>query len=207
MIISFDGNVFTGKTFIIKKLNEVRGYNYIPEHSDFLPKIVPKKIFTEKAKNEQLRYLKTDLLRQVFITKNQNLLDRSFLSMSAHVYALFKTGRSDIRVWYIDKLKEYFKKGKIIIPDKYIYVTCSYEIAKKRFRMDTVKGTDDMYMKKEYFNIIEKFDRAVLRNFSNLVVDTGKSVDYDRIIYFVSQKSDRPRKSDIIKVLTKEMFN
>jgi len=201
MIISFDGNVFTGKTSVIKKLSERCDFNYIPEHSDFLDKIIYEKISDNHSINEQLRYIKIDSLRQGLIAKSVNLLDRSFLSMSAHVYALLETGKMDIRKWYIDKLQEYLDSGKIIIPDKYVYATCDYGVIKRRFDNDTAKGTNDIYVEKEYFNSIDKFNKIVLKKLPSFNVDTEVDVDYSRIVDFISKEQGKVRKDDIAKIL------
>lgn len=189
MIISFDGNVFVGKTTIISNLSSKFGFNKIPEYSDFLNGISLNRDYKNEHKNNQEKYLMVDKERIDLIKDGINLLDRSFVSMSAHVYALNKINDIDIRDFYITRLDIYLSKKEIIIPNKYIIILSTHKIAYKRFTDGhSVKGTEPKYINKDYFNYINEFNLRWLELASGLMINSDMRASHDKIIDFVYEK-------------------
>ncbi len=189
MIVSFDGNVFVGKTHLINNIASTSScFNKILEYSFFLNKIKNNNIYNHYA-NEQLKYVMVDALRQKNLKTGINLVDRSFVSMSAHVYALFYINSTDIRSLYVKKLKSCLEREKIIIPDKFIYVTCSYNTAKTRFAKEWFKkNTGEIYINKKYFAAIEKFNCLWAQYASSLVIKSGQN---QKALNFILKKEQR----------------
>lgn len=159
MIIAFDGNVFVGKTTLIERLVNLGDYNIIPEYSNFVKKI-KKKNFLPLAWREHMSYLLVDALRDDSLNNKINLLDRSFVSQSAHIFALYKVGGPDLRPQHLKALADLLSHKDIIIPDIFIFVTSSFKIAKKRFDTNHTKGTKTIYIEPEYFRAVDNFNRS-----------------------------------------------
>lgn len=156
MIVAFDGNVYTGKTTLIKLLSEKYGYNPIDEHSFFVD-LSDMKEPDRSTIDVQERYIGVDIFRKKFVHGEINLLDRSFVSVSAHVYALFRLGIEDIRKNYLDLLRK--KVSEILIPDRFVFVCCDYDTSQKRcVSVNNDKKTDALLLSREYFECIAKFN-------------------------------------------------
>ncbi|MEA3272595.1 MAG: hypothetical protein U9P90_02915 [Patescibacteria group bacterium] len=204
MIISFDGNVFTGKTTIISKLSSKYGFNKIVEYCDILKNIPLKDTHDSVYKNEQVRYLKVDKKRMLQIHNGTNLLDRSFISMSAHVYAIYKKGLFDMRLFYLKELEFYFNKNEIIIPNKYIIVSCSYKTALKRYKLNNaIKKTGRKYIDKEYFDYIDIFNEMWSREFPTLIINSDRKLNYKKTFDFICNKQNDSDDNKIILIIKK----
>lgn len=158
MIISFDGNVFSGKTTLARQAGRALGGRVIREHGDFLAAAAPG-AYQNRYLSQQVRYLNAEALRIRKLSPDKlNLLDRSFVSLAAHVFALYKMGRSDIRRAFLKRLAEYMRAGRVIIPDFYYAVAVPYETAQARFAAGAKrKRTEPGYIEKDYFNHISYF--------------------------------------------------
>ncbi|MBU4512610.1 deoxynucleoside kinase [Patescibacteria group bacterium] len=190
MIISFDGNVFTGKTTLINKLALICPCDVISEHSDFIDSVTEISVFGNNYMNEQLRYIGVDKLRKQALGRRVCLLDRSFVSMSAHVYALFIVGSADIRNFYIQELKRCLANKEIIVPSKYINLVSPHSIAKQRFDRNQERGTDKAYIDRKYFTAIEKFNSLWARYVVSMMVDTNdKHFSIEKILDFILTNS------------------
>jgi len=178
MIIAFDGNVYTGKTTLINMFSTK--YCKIREYCDYINMVDEEKKFENEYMNTQFRYLKIDALRAKGIEPSKiALLDRSFVSLCAHVWVLYKLEKIDIRKEFLSLLKDYIKKNAIIIPDVFIHVKCDYVTAKKRFvqneTTEHAKGTDYLLMDQEYFFFINKFNEKLqIALGQNLIIDTNE---------------------------------
>lgn len=189
MIISFDGNVFVGKTTIISNLSLRFGFNKMPEYGDVLSDIFLDCDYKDVHKNNQERYLMVDKKRMNLIKEGVNLLDRSFVSMSAHIYALNKMKIMDIRDFYIARLAAHLGRKEIILPNKYIIVSCPYEVAYDRF-VDgySIKGTGQEYIKRDYFEYVNEFNFRWLESIPGLMVDSREEVSCSEIADFINEK-------------------
>lgn len=160
MIIAFDGNVFAGKTTLIKSLADRIACRCLAEQTFFIDQIKKGKKY-QSAFKRHLEYLQVDGLRIKMMGRGLNLLDRSFVSLSAHVYALFYSSGVDLRARHLKVLRWLLNKKKIIIPDLYVFVPCSRKTALTRFtaeRRHGGRGTAEMFIEKKYFSAVEKFN-------------------------------------------------
>lgn len=135
MIIALDGNVFVGKTTLCNIFSKKNNYNVVLEYSDFINK-TKNKSFKQVSFLEHSKYLKLDNIRKKYLKNNINFVDRSFVSLSAHIYALYKNGIADFRREHINMFHQLLKNNYIIIPNCYVFVTCNYNCAKKRFLLE-----------------------------------------------------------------------
>jgi len=178
MIIAFDGGVYTGKTTLINSLIKHYDYYKISEYSNF---------FSESKINRckegylaiQNKYLEIDVLRKKFINHNKiNLLDRSFISLTAHVWALYKIKIVDIREEYLKKLFFLMDNNKIIFPNLFVHVTCNYKSAKARYKQNektlNAKKTLGYFIDLNYFNLIKLFNKRVSFFIPSLEINTDK---------------------------------
>ena len=172
MIIAFDGNVFTGKTSLIEKLHRVEQSSVIPEHGHFLRDIV----IGEDAWDIQKKYLGAERLRREYLSGLSSeklvLLDRSFVSMAAHVAALKTSKGIDIRTRFLRELVGDIQAGRVIIPNKFLFVRCDYEIIKARALKDAVKNTNPLYYGQEYLEAVDNFNRQWQEHFPGVAIDT-----------------------------------
>ena len=175
MIIAFDGNVFSGKTSIIEAFTSLYPSVHIKEQGSFIKVCISSHEISSKemAIDLQIKYLAAEEERCVLIQDNKiNLLDRSFVSMAAHVFALYKTQSVDIREWFLQEIRKRMESGSIIIPDEFYFVRCSYDVIFKRIVENTSKNTDPVYYTKKYLHAIEGFNNKWISRSGGSVVDT-----------------------------------
>lgn len=176
MIIAFDGNVFVGKTSLIEALSSLCSAIVVNEHGQFLDTNISTHVVTEKemAIFLQSKYFDAEEKRCVCIEKKQiNFLDRSFVSMAAHVFALNLVSGIDIREWFLQEIQKRIKLGKVIIPDLFCFVRCDHKIINKRIAEDNSRGTDSVYFSEKYFGAIESLNKAWSDKVGGLMVDTS----------------------------------
>ncbi|MFA6594416.1 MAG: hypothetical protein WCT16_04150 [Candidatus Buchananbacteria bacterium] len=177
MNIAFDGNVFTGKTTLIKKITQTGRYAVVPEYPCYISKV--KNIPACPVEfREHYSYLLADSLRQKDLSSEINLLDRSFVSLAAHIYALYKIGRVDWRKNHLAAFSELLEQKSIIIPDFFVFVFADYKTAKERFSADQClsenKGTSPLFIEPDYFSAVDEFNRLWQRG-----IDCGLTVKCD----------------------------
>lgn len=171
-IIAIDGNVYTGKTSIARTAGGI----YIPEHNDFPINLQNDPRQTQKA------YLKIDSIRrQCIISGRIHYLDRSFVSLCAHVWALYKSG-TDIREQFLSDLINSINAGEQIIPAAYIFVRCSYETALRRYQKNErehPKGTAPQLIAREYFESVNEWNLLWQENITapTTTIDTECLID------------------------------
>ena len=175
MIISFDGNVFSGKTSLIEALFSLGKFNLIGEHSSFLNT----DIFThnvtasEMATLLQHNYLEAEARRRSYIKVDEvNLIDRSFVSMAAHISALNSVRGIDIREWFLKEFNERLRMGKILVPDIYCFVRCGYDTIVERVGLNNSRNTDPIYYEERYLKAIQDFNQAWSSRVGGTTIDT-----------------------------------
>ena len=62
--------------------------------------------------------------------------------------------------------------GRVIIPNKFLFVRCDYEIIKARALKDIIKNTDPLYYDQEYLEVVSNFNRQWQGRFPGVVIDT-----------------------------------
>jgi len=135
MIIAFDGNVFVGKTTLCKMYARENKGQVINEHSYFID-LLKKNNSVQTEFSSHYRYLLADALRMKVINGKKIFLDRSFVSTSAHIYALYQTKEWDFREEHLFYLEKFLQEQSIIVPDVFIFVLCEHDIAQERFLQD-----------------------------------------------------------------------
>lgn len=212
MIISFDGNVFAGKTTLIDYLAGEIKCRRVAEQTFFIGKIKKEKNYPLELR-EHLRYLQADRLRIKMIGEGINLLDRSFVSLSAHVYALYYYSGIDLREKHMQFLQSLLSRGKIIVPDIFVFVFSKRIVAHKRFladRRDGGRGTPAMYLDKNYYYAVEKFNLLWQKGSKRgCVVEHGK-VNYKSVkteILLTNKKNKRMPPTEIINLTEAIFFN
>jgi thymidylate kinase len=157
MIISFDGNVYSGKTTIINNLSSLFGYNKINEHSFFIDNLT---FDQTNFLATQSKFLEVDKARSTCLRNDIDLLDRSIISVAAHVYSMAKIGAIDKRKEFLKILKN--NKNSLIFPDRYIYVESDHETSLIRCNsLKNYKDTGDIYLSEDYFNYIGIFNEKI----------------------------------------------
>jgi deoxyadenosine/deoxycytidine kinase len=173
MIIAFDGNVFSGKTSLIEKLHGLGKSGVIPEHSYFLENVSSE----EDAWSVQKKYINTEGKRHEYLSHlsagSLILLDRSFVSMAAHVSALWTMRGIDIRSHFLHEIVSRIHSNNVIVPDKFCFVMCDYKIIRRRALKDTSKNTDRFYYAQNYLEAIDAFNRRWQEHFQGIVIDTS----------------------------------
>lgn len=173
MIIAFDGNVFSGKTCFIESLRALHAVTVISEHSHFLDDAR----LIEDDWSTHMEYIEAETRRvnclPDTVAGRPILLDRSLVSMAAHVSALFTTRSIDLRGRCLDELLARIQSKRVILPDKFCFVVCDYAILQDRALKDTAKRTDRFYYDNGYLEAIDAFNHAWQRHFSGIVIDTS----------------------------------
>lgn len=204
MKVSFDGNVFVGKSTVVSELSKYFGGTIIPEHSYFIES-VPSISEGSGVIATQKRYLEAELLRTGLVTAGVNFLDRSFLSILAHTYAIYKMGVADIRSDFLKLLLLSISKDEIIIPDVFIFIRCRYDVAKSRFMNGRQeKGTSDLYISEEYYSAIDVFNSTWLAIYGGVEVDTSEDLSVDS--YGLLHKRILSEQSPVIKLQCIEQY-
>lgn len=176
MIIAFDGNVFSGKTSLIRTLAPLCDSNIIDEHSFFLKTEIPIHAVTneETAISLQLKYIDAENRRQSKLNaKKLNLLDRSFVSMAAHVFTLNSVQKIDMRDWFLMEIEKRMKLGEAIIPDIFCFIKCSHKTIQKRALVNQSRSTDKIYYKDDYLSAIERFNQMWIDKVKGITIDTN----------------------------------
>ena len=192
MILAFDGNVFTGKSTLIKALAPLLNASTVNEQGYFLELENGTSHHTVGVKENaiflQLRYLDAEEKRLAhFDAEAMNLLDRSFVSMAAHVFALNYVNGIDIRNWFLRELEERISSCKVAIPTLFCFITCSHETIRARILKDNSRNTDTVYYSEKYLEAIDTFDRFWVGKTEGLTIDI-ESVVLLKLIENIKQR-------------------
>ncbi|MFH1637936.1 MAG: hypothetical protein ABIB71_05915 [Candidatus Woesearchaeota archaeon] len=199
MIIAFDGNVYCGKTTLINSIAKDHGFNKINEHSHYASEGGRDYLKTQK------RFLKVDEKRIKCIKGEVTLLDRSLVSLSAHVWALYKQGKADIRAEFINELFSRMDRGKIIMPDLFINVACDYTVTQSRaLKHRNSKGTANFLMEEDYFCYIAEFNKKISGRLQSIFIDSSCPINECKAIIIKSLAEGKTQTKDEIKESIKE---
>ncbi len=166
LIISIDGNVFTGKSTLIRNL----GLPSIEEHSHHT---------TYAAGRDPWREHKKYLLVEESRIRRQldaiTVLDRSIFSLAAHAYALWAISTIDFRARFINHISQ--PDHIILWPEVSIVLVEEYDICVKRYRADkrlhTQKSTADIFINRRYFDAINKFYETLSQQIQIMIIKGG----------------------------------
>ncbi len=175
MIIAFDGNIFVGKTSLIEEFLLLCVATKIEEHSLFLKSDIPSHSVTSRATaiSLQLKYLEAERDRCAILDIDRtNFLDRSFISMAAHVFALYRVHGIDIRKWFLQEMQERINLKRVIIPDVFCYIKCSHGLIRKRISKNRSRNPDSLYYVEDYLCAVDDFNSKWSTKINGIVVDT-----------------------------------
>lgn len=211
MIIALDGNVFVGKTTLCNVFSKFKKGIVIKEHSEFVYKIKNKLPNHQDNFFEHSHYLKVDAIRMKYIKNKLIFLDRSFISLSAHVYALYKIGSNDFRLKHIHCLIKLFNINKLIIPDNYIFVTCKYSLAKERYiwnkNSTNNKKTPDIFINAKYYKAINEFNLLWQSNIKNgLIINTSKPLNKKDLSFVFENFNEGSLSNEEIILIIKKIY-
>ena len=173
MIIAFDGNVFSGKTSFIAGFCGSAKCVVVPEHSHFVADFRSH----EDAWSVQQKYLDAEVKRHVYLlgmpSERLILVDRSFVSMAAHVWALYTTQGVDMRARFLGRVTRGIRSNWITLPNQFCHVVCDYPLIRARAAIDVVKRTDRFYMDENYLKAVDAFNRKWQIHFPGCLIDTS----------------------------------
>jgi deoxyadenosine/deoxycytidine kinase len=198
MIISIDGNVFSGKTALATALSQMFDAVIVAEHSDI---INLRDVSDEETVHD--RYIETEATRalQHAGEKRDIILDRSVISLCAHAYATHRLGGVDLRERTIMKLRAMMGREGMIIPDIRIHTVCAHATSIARWKKSGgdagTKGTAPALLEKEYQHFIDVFVQRCIDGSRGVRIDTDH--DFGDCAQYCAQQiviiADRVEKS------------
>lgn len=207
MIVSFDGNVYAGKSSIIQLLNEHYCSSIVvPEHSDVVGEIpITKHVFAE-----ELRYLASETYRYEDLDFEHEIIffDRSILSQVLHCLVTSKPN-SEKRSWFFGQVVELISRKKILFPDVYIFLFCQASCIRQRILKNESKMTPPLFYSEEYLNkaygyFVRIQDFLTNRGVDVRVMDTSELSEQDtflRVTEHLNMASEVPCSDSIMNEL------
>lgn len=177
MIIAFDGNVYTGKSSLVRSAALECGASVVGEHSQFLGAVVENNHVQSVASavSLQLSYFEAEASRiGILRTHGISLIDRSFVSFAAHIFALYECHEIDVREWFLSELAKRIEAKQVIIPDVYCFVHCGIDTISKRLAGDRSRGTDTVYLQKDYLSAVNRFNQLWCKEANGIDIDTDR---------------------------------
>lgn len=212
MIVTFDGNVYSGKTTLAEALARKINANIIGEYSQYFDENYKKRNTKKDYFDIQKEYLLTDKKRKPSLLNNRiNILDRSFISLFAHVWAVYKAG-IDIRKKTLKEFTLLLREDEIIVPTFFVNAGCPYTLAKERLIYDkrlSNKNTARYLIQEDYFYSIQQFNKRILEMLPSLQIDTTKNINGNlkQIISFLNNCPVKPvTKEELIKKIRVALF-
>ena len=154
-MISIDGNVYTGKTTLARSLANRLGIAFVREHNHFVRPTRGLDIW-----ETHVAYIGAEIARKRSITDENCILDRSIISLGAHVWAMHRLGY-DMRARFVDRMYE-DEKG-IAIPETRIFLFCDHGtiFARSRSAGAAQKATAPLLLTPDYLCAIDEFLRKL----------------------------------------------
>ena len=199
MTISFDGNVYTGKTTLINSLARIYPSSVIiseyRNNNEYLR--------THCYIDGQLFFLKQEKQRiNIMYNSKGNLffLDRSIFSILSHTYAIDKLNDSSNLIQVIEYVGKMVSKNEVILPDLIITIRNNRDVYTDILN----KGTQSIYFDNKYRGFIDEFfsilesamsnayiinnnDTAiVLQLINNYSKDSKRIIDYNEFFNILS---------------------
>ena len=214
LIVSFDGNVYCGKTTTINYAKYIEGQYILNEYSpvvnqdlDILK--IQELFIAQEAERKQFINTECSPGETIFI-------DRSILSILAYTYVRYKIGLIDIRKHVYQMVLNGLKKNSIVIPNHYVLFTSQYRNITERYwkyeSRPMRKGTDPLLIRKEYIMEYDRFMIDFFRNFSmehSLIIQYSNDREtYQKIKQFVYGTIAREtNEAKFLEALKKIYFN
>ena len=174
MIISVDGNVYLGKTTFLSTLQQALSQeSVIIEEYDTQINELENKSHHEKQKY----YFGLEAERVKLAASCQQsllLLDRSFLSILAHSYAMSRIEKIDYFTGTLNLWVEHVKQGCVLIPDWYLFFL--QEHPQRQYKDVDEKGGEDILYDILYREEIDAFFQRVQREMKECASESLESV-------------------------------
>ncbi len=212
MIVAFDGNVYSGKTTLAEALARKINANIVKEYSKYFDENYKKRKTKKDYFDIQQEYFLIDQKRKLSLLNSKiNLVDRSFISLFANIWAIYKAG-IDIRKETIREFTLLLREDKIIVPTFFVNVECPYTLAKKRFIFgkSSNKNTAEYLIRKDYFYFVRQFNKRIFNTLPFLQIDTTKTINenLNKIISFWNGNLVKPlTKDELIKKIRVALFD
>jgi hypothetical protein len=168
-MISIDGNVYTGKTTLSRAIAKRTGRTHVPEHSAFV------RSHDGSLWDAHAAYLDAELARAGSFSADA-VLDRSVLSLAAHVYAAHATGLGDMREHFCDWLRSY----PSALPSTMIALVAEPELVRRRTlkgESEQPKGTVPFLFSIPYLRAVNEFYRRLSEISPLAVIDASQDED------------------------------
>ena len=179
MIISVDGNVYLGKTTFLFNLQKVLCQEsvIIEEYNTKLEDL------ENKSHHEKQKYyfdLEAERFKIAAIYKEPLLLlDRSFLSILAHSYAMSRLEKTNYFTETLNLWLEHVKRRCVLIPDQYLFFL--QEDAERQYKDVDKKGGESILYDISYREQIDIFFRQVQREMRTCASENLETVQ--RILF------------------------
>lgn len=181
MITAIEGNVYGGKSSLAQRLGSATGWIIVPEHTAFLPD--GDRSDRRSWSTEQQRYVAAEVKRAELFQQCPLLLDRSVLSLAAHVTILYRLGLADIRVEFLDDLHRLWMLKRIIVPTNVIWIRCPFQVIRQRWSRDNRRGTDQLFLQPDYIQHHEWWFAALGKHFPLITIDGSRRLPpTDRLV-------------------------
>lgn len=182
MIIAVEGNVYVGKTTLVHQLSRVLGLTAVAEQTSYLAE-PPRQDLSWSE--EHRRYVMAEKKRAESVSGSQ-VLDRSFLSLAAHATILYRLGKADIRDEFLEDLRRLQAEGRILVPDRLIWVRCPHGLAIRRHRRDASRGTSPLFLEKRYYRLHNQWFQRLQTAVPLFEVDSSNRLRLHRIARFMA---------------------
>jgi hypothetical protein len=115
VIVAIDGTAFAGKTSLVTEAGR-HGATVVPEYHP--------EDGDRDALERQQAYLDQEVGRTRLVADARDLvlLDRSFLSLAAHVWCLFETRGVDILDAFAARLAAALRQRTVVVPDLFVHL-------------------------------------------------------------------------------------
>lgn len=162
-IVTIDGNVYTGKTTLCQYLKS-RGFVMVAEYEPVEGRM-QSRMHIQKSYVDQEQQRVRQMMRELLNGQQIFVLDRSFLSLAAHVRSLFLLEGIDIRESFTNYLELKLKAGQVVVPRLFIHLQNRWDILYKRYLCGEAsvqaKGTPADLIRAEYYRCIDAFHMKI----------------------------------------------
>lgn len=192
IILGIEGPSHAGKSTFVElirdKLNEI-GYSVIsfPCYMDSINQVeraripVDTSISIKDEMNALALFIQVEKSRRNYIKNNRNLdvviLDRTFITLLAHNYAMTKLTKIDFYKPTLNLLTRHFHE--LVLPDFFVYINTAQKIMNKRYPINDTSvfcnPVYNTYFKQGYF-VLKKTGRFIKESFE-FRVETEKLIN------------------------------
>lgn len=208
MIVSFDGNIYCGKTTTVAKLKkafpecEVVDEYHSLESDDYWYK--------------QVAYFSQEIQRNKIINRFDSgkvvLLDRSVLSILAYNWSAFQLGVADARQQCYELLNRLIWNKSVIIPHFFVLLKTDYHSMRKRYikgeRFGSPKKSELLLTSKEFYNCYNTFVEAFFLTLPpNAFLIADPFLESEKIVAYIKAIKINANVADYSNLLLSYLYN